>query len=72
MIALGGNMNLNDQLLLEYGSLKDFAKAIGYTPTSVYRWMDKGFPIDKIRKIEIATEGKVTREMLRPDLFKRD
>ena len=62
-------MELNEILLLEYGSLKDFAKAIGFTPTSVYRWMNTEFPIDKLRKIEIATEGKITREMLRPDLF---
>lgn len=64
-------MDLNEQLLLEYGSLKNFAKAIGYTPTSVYRWMEQGFPINKLRKIETATEGKITREMLRPDLFNK-
>jgi DNA-binding transcriptional regulator YdaS (Cro superfamily) len=63
-------MDIFDEIRLEFGSLKGFAKALGVTSTSVYRWQREGFPLGKLKKIEQITEGKLTREMLRPDLFK--
>ncbi|CAB4123276.1 Putative bacterial antitoxin YdaS [uncultured Caudovirales phage] len=63
-------MDINVVLKLEFGSLKGFAKALGVTPTSVQRWQREGFPVGRLKQIEAITEGKITREMLRPDLFK--
>jgi DNA-binding transcriptional regulator YdaS (Cro superfamily) len=63
-------MDIFDLIRLEFGSLKGFARALGVTSTSVYRWQKEGFPLGKLKKIEEITEGKLTRQMLRPDLFK--
>ena len=63
-------MDIFDLIRLEFGSLKGFARALGVTSTSVYRWQREGFPVGKLKKIELITEGKLTRQMLRPDLFK--
>jgi DNA-binding transcriptional regulator YdaS (Cro superfamily) len=63
-------MGIFDLIRLEFGSLKGFARALGVTSTSVYRWQKEGFPLGKLKKIEEITEGKLTRKMLRPDLFK--
>ncbi len=59
-------------LKMEFGTLKKFANALGVTPTSVHRWKRDGFPVGKLKEIEKLTEGKITKEMMRPDLFKRD
>jgi DNA-binding transcriptional regulator YdaS (Cro superfamily) len=36
---------------------------------AVYRWHTKGVPPERALQIEILTNGMVTRQDLRPDLF---
>jgi DNA-binding transcriptional regulator YdaS (Cro superfamily) len=62
-------MNLLEKIQLEYGNRTEFSKVIGYTTTSVYRWIKEGFPVGKLKIIEERTGGKITKELMRPDLF---
>lgn len=48
-----------------------FAKAIGVCQSMVSQWLRNTRPVSpkKCRLIEAATNGEVTREDLRPDIF---
>ncbi len=35
----------------------------------VVHWRNRGVPAERVLEIEAATEGKVTRHELRPDLY---
>ncbi len=63
------DLKIEDLIKLEFGTLKAFAKAINVTETSVQRWNREGYPIGRLKQIEELTEGKITRQILRPDLF---
>lgn len=56
------------------GSQAALAKAIGVKPQHVWNWLhrDKQVPAEKVLPIEVATEGKVSRHELRPDLYPDD
>lgn len=48
------------------------AEKIGTTQSMVWYWLTrakKGVPAEFVLKIEAATDGKVTRHELRPDIF---
>lgn len=49
------------------GSSANLARSIGVTPQAVHAW-DR-IPAERVLPIERATEGKVTRHELRPDLY---
>jgi len=51
------------------GSYKALADILGVTKGAVHQWMAPGrrVPIEHCTPIEQATEGTVTRQMLRPD-----
>ena len=53
------------------GSQVAVAKAVGVTPQAVSEIVRKGtkVPAEWCIPIEVATEGKVTRHQLRPDLY---
>lgn len=53
------------------GSQAALAKAIGVKPQHVWNWLhrDKQVPAEQVLPIEAATDGKVTRHELRPDLY---
>lgn len=53
------------------GGTTDLAKAVGVNPSFVSQWLNgtRPVPATRCRAIEIATDGKVTREDLRPDVF---
>lgn len=52
------------------GSLKDLADRLNVTPQVVVNWRKRGnVPPDRVLAIEAATDGKVTRHELRPDLY---
>lgn len=52
------------------GSQSALARAIGVTPQAVQGWCASGkIPAVRVLDIERATEGKVTRHELRPDLY---
>jgi DNA-binding transcriptional regulator YdaS (Cro superfamily) len=54
------------------GSQGALGKQIGVTQQTIYNWLNRskqGVPGEHCWKIERATGGKITREMLRPDIF---
>jgi len=65
-------MNPMDLLKIEFGSLKDLAEKLDLKPNTIYLWGQQQIPFKYVKQIEELSNGKVTREMLRPDLFKKD
>lgn len=61
-----------DLLKIEFGSLKDLAEKLDIKPNTVYLWGQTNIPYKYLKKIEQISEGNLTKEMLRPDLFKKD
>lgn len=55
------------------GSQTALAEAIGVSQGLVWQWCNGRLrvPAERCAGIERATEGKVTRQMLRPDLFEK-
>jgi len=53
------------------GSQVALAKAVGKTQKHVWNWInrDKRVPAEYVLLIEKATQGKVTRHELRPDIY---
>lgn len=53
------------------GSQAALAKALKVKPQHVWNWLnrDSRVPAEQVLPIEAATEGKVTRHELRPDLY---
>ena len=62
-------MHPMDLLKIEFGSLKDLAEKLEIKPNTVYLWGQSRIPLKYIAKIEELSKHKLTREMLRPDLF---
>jgi DNA-binding transcriptional regulator YdaS (Cro superfamily) len=65
-------MNPMDLLKIEFGSLKDLADKLNLKPNTVYLWGQSNIPFKYLKAIEELTDHKLTREMLRPDLYKKD
>lgn len=66
-------MNQFDMLSVEFGTLYKLAKLVGVEPQAVYNWKMRGqIPIKQLKKIKELSQGRLTIEMLRPDLFKKD
>ena len=61
-----------DLLKYEFGSLKDLADTLEIKANTVYLWGQSNIPFKYLKQIEQITEGRLTKEMLRPDLFKKD
>lgn len=53
------------------GSQAELAKRVGKTQGHVWQWLnrDRKVPAEMARRIEAATDGKVARHELRPDLY---
>jgi DNA-binding transcriptional regulator YdaS (Cro superfamily) len=65
-------MDIYLELKTEFGSLYRLAQLLGLRETAVYQWKARtNVPIKHIRKIEELSEGRITREMLRPDIFNK-
>lgn len=60
-----------DQLVMEFGSLKKLSEKMGVTYNCVYMWKarKKLIPLKNIPIIEQLSEGRITRQMMRPDKF---
>jgi len=65
-------MNPMDLLKIEFGSLKDLAEKLNLKPNTVYLWGQTNVPFKYLKEIEELSENKLTREMLRPELYKKD
>ena len=57
-------------LQVEFGTLGELSKLLGVRNTAVYNWLSREqIPIRHLKKISVLSEGRITKEMLRPDLF---
>jgi DNA-binding transcriptional regulator YdaS (Cro superfamily) len=65
-------MKPTDLLKIEFGSLKNLADKLEIRPNTVVLWGQTKIPFKYLRAIEELSELRLTREMLRPDLFKKD
>jgi hypothetical protein len=66
-------MDQFDLLQAEFGTLQKLAKLMGIRATAVYNWKARGnIPIKNLKKLRELSEGRLTNELLRPDLFKKD
>ena len=54
------------------GGLTRLAERIGVSPQVVSNWRSRGIPADRVLAVERATNGKVSRSELRPDLYPLD
>lgn len=52
-----------------FGSQKALAEALGVVPMAVTNWKERQVPVLQCIAIERVTEGSVTKEQLRPDIF---
>ena len=67
-------MNEIKQLLqVEFGTLDELSKLLGVRNSAIYQWVARGhIPLRHLRKLSLLSEGRLTNELLRPDLFKKD
>jgi len=65
-------MNPMDLLKIEFGSLRNLAELLALRPNTVVLWGQTHIPFKYIKEIEKLSDYRVTREMLRPDVFKKD
>ena len=65
-------MNPMDLLKIEFGSLVNLAEQLGIKPNTIYLWGQTNVPFKYLKKIEELSNHKLTREQLRPDLYKKD
>jgi hypothetical protein len=69
----GGFMHQLNLIKAEFGSITLLAQHLEIRPSAVYNWADRGrVPIKHLKRILELSEGRLTKEMLRPDLFKKD
>ena len=63
-------MDIFTILKVEFGSLAQLAKLLGISRAGIYMWVQKNrIPVKQIKPIEDLSGGRITREMLRPELF---
>ncbi len=65
-------MNPLERAIQKFGSAAALARAVSVTPMAISNWRRRGLSVDGAIAIERATDGAVTREELRPDIFLRD
>jgi hypothetical protein len=64
-------MNPMDLLKIEFGTLRSLADLLKLRPNTVALWGQTHVPFKYIKQIEELSEHRITREMLRPDVFKK-
>ena len=64
-------MNPMDLLKIEFVSLKGLAERLKIKPNTVYLWGQSRIPMKYLKEIEALSDNKLTREVLRPDLFQK-
>lgn len=71
--AIHTAMKLKTYLARERIKQAKFAKTLGVSPGAVWQWIN-GYTIDpsNVLRVEKATDGKVTRHDLRPDLWPKE
>jgi hypothetical protein len=61
-----------DLIIIEFGGVKELAEKLDLTPNAIYFWAENKIPLKYLAKIEELSNLRLTREQLRPDLFKKD
>jgi len=51
------------------GGITALAKRLGVSRAAVYEWINGRVPAERAVEIERVTNGAVTRQVLRPDIF---
>lgn len=67
-------MQLSEYLKSEKVSQKELARRVGVTQGMVWQWLNERRRIsaERVIDIEIATNGRVQRHDLRPDIYPRE
>jgi DNA-binding transcriptional regulator YdaS (Cro superfamily) len=60
-----------DLLRIEFRTLEALANKLGIPANTVYQWNKSNIPTKWIKDIEELSESRLTREVLRPDLFQK-
>ena len=68
-MAFNIGMTPMDKAIEWAGGLSMLAGRIGASPQAVLNWRKRGIPAKRVLDIEKATEGRVSRHELRPDLY---
>ena len=63
-------MNGINQAIEHFGGRRALADACGLTVMAVHQWETRKVPAERAVQIEQLSGGAVTKESLRPDLFK--
>ena len=62
-----------DQVVAFFGSQAQLAQAMQISPQLVHKWKKTGripvYPRNWVLAIEAATQGRVTRQQIRPDVY---
>jgi len=59
-----------EALKYEFGTLSQLASLLRMKETALYQWVKRGqIPIKHVKKIEDLSQGRLTAQILRPDLF---
>ncbi|WP_226649298.1 transcriptional regulator [Microbulbifer variabilis] len=59
---------INDAIKF-FGSARGLAGQIGVTSMAVSHWKNRGIPVTRALQIDVLTNGAVSKERLRPDIF---
>lgn len=72
--AINTGMKLDNYLSKENISQAELARKLGVSPGMVWQWLNdhRRIAAEQVLPIERATDGKVTRHDLRPDLYPRE
>ena len=52
-----------------FSSKTEFAIRLRTNRRNIYNWLAQGLPAEWVLRIEKATQGRVTRHELRPDIY---
>lgn len=59
-----------EALAYEFGSLASIASKLGVRESAIYAWKARNrVPLKHIRTLVDLSEGRLTKEILRPDIF---
>ncbi|WP_444885024.1 transcriptional regulator [Microbulbifer sp. PSTR4-B] len=59
---------INDAIKF-FGSARVLAGQVGVTSMAVSHWKNRGVPVTRALQIDVLTNGVVSKESLRPDIF---
>lgn len=63
-------MKTFEALTYEFGSLASIASKLGVRESAIYAWKSRNrVPLKHIRTLVELSEGRLTKEILRPDVF---